>query len=49
MISFRYGVLEVLNLPGSEDAVLDNTRLASAQSDTLITESGLIPLSKDFR
>ena len=46
MMSFKYGVLDVRNLPGSDDAVCDKILLASAQSETEISESGLIALLK---
>ena len=46
MMSFKYGVRDVRNLPGSDDAVCDKILLASAQSETEISESGLIALLK---
>ena len=39
MMSFKYGVRDVRNLPGSDDAVCDKILLASAQSETEISES----------
>ena len=46
MISFKYGVLDVRNFPGSDEAVEERMRFASAHSETEIIESGLIPLLK---
>ena len=46
MMSFKYGVRDVLNLPGSDDAVCERIRFLSAQSETEISESGFIPLLK---
>ncbi len=43
MMSFKYGVRDLRNLPGSDDAVCERMRLASAQSDTEMTESGFKP------
>ena len=43
MMSFKYGVRDVRNLPGSDDAVCDKILLASAQSETDIIESGFNP------
>ena len=48
MTSLRYGVRDVLNFPGSDEAVCDKTRFVSAHSETEITESGLMPLLKTF-
>ncbi|MFY9141479.1 MAG: hypothetical protein WAO38_01095 [Sulfuricurvum sp.] len=44
MISRRYGVLDVLQRPGSALELVGNIRFASAHPDTLSIGSGLSPL-----